>query len=125
VDGDLGGPRQPQVGTGRVVRSGDGYRIEGAAWGAPIASVEVQIDDGEWMEAELDSENVSRFAWRFWSVEWPDAAAGEHSVASRATDVYGNVQPAMDDPLIANKVTYWESNGQVTRRVEIPAYAQG
>jgi hypothetical protein len=25
----------------------------------------------------------------------------------------------MDDPLIANKWTYWESNGQVTRRVRV------
>ena len=30
----------------RVVRNGDQYRIEGAAWGAPIRSVAVQIDDG-------------------------------------------------------------------------------
>src|SRR5690606_5228419 len=28
----------------RVVRSDAGYRIEGAAWGAPIQQVEVQID---------------------------------------------------------------------------------
>ena len=31
----------------------------------------------------------------------------------------GNVQPAMTDPRIANKKTYWESNGQITRRVNI------
>jgi hypothetical protein len=31
----------------------------------------------------------------------------------------GPIQPAMDDPLIANKKTYWESNGQMTRRVRI------
>ena len=30
-----------------------------------------------------------------------------------------NVQPAMDDPRIAKKRTYWESNGQVTRRIRI------
>jgi hypothetical protein len=29
------------------------------------------------------------------------------------------VQPAMDDPIIANKKTYWESNGQITRHVHI------
>jgi hypothetical protein len=49
----------------------------------------------------------------------PDAAPGEHTVTSRAIDKDGNVQPAMDDPVIANKHTYWESNGQVTRRVMI------
>ena len=105
----------------RVVRSEEGYRIEGAAWGAPIAQVEVQIDDGEWQAAQIDLTNAGRFAWKFWTVDWPDAAAGEHTVTSRAVDAYGNIQPAMDDPWIANKVTYWESNGQITCRVEIPA----
>jgi hypothetical protein len=28
-------------------------------------------------------------------------------------------KPAMDDPWIAKKKTYWESNGQVTRRIKI------
>jgi hypothetical protein len=25
----------------------------------------------------------------------------------------------MDDPIIANKKTYWESNGQITRHIRI------
>ncbi|MDF2743491.1 MAG: hypothetical protein K0S88_4868, partial [Actinomycetia bacterium] len=29
-------------------------------------------------------------------------------------------QPAPDDPFLASKRTYWESNGQITRRVTIP-----
>jgi DMSO/TMAO reductase YedYZ molybdopterin-dependent catalytic subunit len=105
----------------RVVRNDDSYRIEGAAWGAPIQEVEVKIDDGPWQPAQLDTENVRRFAWRFWSLEWADAEPGEHSVTSRAIDTHGNVQPAKDDPLIANKITYWESNGQITRQLDIPA----
>jgi DMSO/TMAO reductase YedYZ molybdopterin-dependent catalytic subunit len=105
----------------RVVRSGDGYHIEGAAWGAPVQGVEVQIDGGEWQEATLDTENAGRFAWRFWTLEWPDAEPGEHTITSRAIDKEGNIQPAQDDPWLANKVTYWESNGQITRHVEIPA----
>ena len=36
-------------------------------------------------------------------------------------DIEGNLQPAPDDPFLASKVTYWESNGQITRRVRIPA----
>jgi hypothetical protein len=44
---------------------------------------------------------------------------GEHTVASRAIDTAGKIQPAMDDPIIANKKTYWESNGQITRHVHI------
>ena len=51
--------------------------------------------------------------------DWPNAAAGEHTITSRATDTAGNVQPAMTDPVIATKRTYWESNGQITRRVQI------
>jgi hypothetical protein len=39
---------------------------------------------------------------------------------SRAFDVNGNLQPAPDDPLLASQRTYWESNGQITRRVFIP-----
>jgi DMSO/TMAO reductase YedYZ molybdopterin-dependent catalytic subunit len=105
----------------RVVRSGDAYRIEGAAWGRPIGKVEVQIDDGPWQTAMLDTANVRRFSWRFWSLDWADAEPGKHTITSRAIDHEGSVQPAKDDPLIANKMTYWESNGQITRQVEIPA----
>jgi hypothetical protein len=32
----------------------------------------------------------------------------------------GQIQPAMDYPRIAGKKTYWESNGQIARRVRIP-----
>lgn len=106
---------------GRVVKTDSGYRIEGAAWGAPIQRVEVRIDDGEWQEAELDTENVSRFSWRLWALDWADATPGEHTITSRATSTRGEVQPAPDDPWLANKITYWESNGQITRTVEISA----
>ena len=41
-------------------------------------------------------------------------------IRSRAYDVEGNLQPPPDDPYLASKVTYWESNGQITRRVRIP-----
>jgi len=104
---------------GRVVKRGDSYRIDGAAWGAPIAAVEVKIDDGPWQSAQLDGTQQAEHAWVFWTIDWPDAQAGEHSITSRAIDASGNVQPAREDPFIANKVTYWESNGQLTRRVNI------
>ena len=54
-----------------------------------------------------------------WSLDWPNPSAGEHTVTSRAIDASGNIQPAMDDPWIAKKHTYWESNGQVTRRIQV------
>ena len=59
-------------------------------------------------------------AWRRWGLDWGQPTSGEHTVASRAFDTRGRVQPAADDPEIANKLTYWESNGQITRRVRIP-----
>jgi hypothetical protein len=40
--------------------------------------------------------------------------------SSRAIAEDGEVQLAPDDPLLAGKTTYWESNGQITRRVQIP-----
>jgi hypothetical protein len=86
----------------------------------PFAS-KAQIHEGPWQEATPDTANVRRFSWRFWTLDWPDAGPGEYTITARATDREGNIQPAKDDPLIATKVTYWESNGQITRRVELPA----
>ena len=103
----------------RVTRNDDGYRVEGVAWGAPIEKVEVKIDDGPWQPATIDHTEEAEHAWKVWSIDWPDPAPGEHAVTSRAIDASGQVQPAMDDPWIAKKHTYWESNGQITRRVEI------
>ena len=103
----------------RVTHIGNDYRIVGAAWGAPIDRVEVKIDDGPWVPATIDRTDEAEFAWTMWSIDWPKPSSGEHTVTSRAIDKDGNIQPAMSDPLIAKKHTYWESNGQVTRRVKI------
>jgi DMSO/TMAO reductase YedYZ molybdopterin-dependent catalytic subunit len=103
----------------KVTRQGDRYRIVGAAWGAPIAKVEVQIDDGPWIPATIDRSEEADNAWRIWSVDWDRPSSGEHRITSRATDFKGNVQPAMNDPWIANKRTYWESNGQITRSIRV------
>jgi DMSO/TMAO reductase YedYZ molybdopterin-dependent catalytic subunit len=103
----------------RVTRAGKDYRTVGAAWGAPIERMEVKIDDGPWMAATIDAADKAEFAWQMWSIDWPNPPAGEHTVTSRAIDTSGNVQPAMNDPWIAKKHTYWESNGQVTRRIQV------
>jgi len=103
----------------RVTRKDGQYRIVGAAWGAPVARVDVQIDDGPWRSATMDRSEQAKFAWSFWSIEWPNATPGEHVIISRAVNIHGNVQPAMDDPRITKKKTYWESNGQVSRRIRV------
>jgi DMSO/TMAO reductase YedYZ molybdopterin-dependent catalytic subunit len=103
----------------KLTRDESGYRIVGVAWGAPIDKVEVKIDDGPWEPATIDHGEEAEFAWKAWYYDWPSPVAGEHTITSRATDTSGQVQPAMDDPWIARKHTYWESNGQVTRRVKL------
>jgi hypothetical protein len=59
------------------------------------------------------------YTWRFWRLNWGVPAPGEHTIRSRAFDMNGNMQPAPDDPFLASKRTYWESNGQITRQVLI------
>jgi hypothetical protein len=104
----------------KVTQQGGDYAIMGAAWGAPIASVEVSIDQGPWRPATLLAhDQASPFTWSFWTFDWGAPAPGEHAIASRAIAADGAVQPAPDDPLLAGKKTYWESNGQITRRVRI------
>jgi DMSO/TMAO reductase YedYZ molybdopterin-dependent catalytic subunit len=103
----------------KVTKQGDRYEIMGAAWGKPIKGVEVRIDDGAWQQATLTDGAGQQFAWSFWTLDWGTPAAGEHTITSRATAVDGTVQPAPDDPFLAGKTTFWESNGQITRRVRI------
>ena len=93
------------------------YRIVGAAWGAPIQRVEVQIDGGPWLPATIDRSEEAEFAWKIWSLEWEKPAAGEHTIVSRAIDTLGNIQPTMEDPDRVVKHTRWESNGQFTWRI--------
>ena len=105
----------------RVTRAKDGsLRVYGASWsdGTPIEKVELRIDDGPWQPVQL-SKQREPFCWTFWSYEWKNAQPGEHSVASRATDARGHVQPAPDDPFIALKKTYWEANQFAVRKIKI------
>ena len=109
----------------KVTRRGNRYTVMGAAWGAPIAAVQVRVDDGDWQWASIYGPSPRRgrasgYAWRFWTFDWGRPASGEHLITSRAFDTDGNIQPAPDDPFLAGKITYWESNGHITRRVRIP-----
>jgi len=104
----------------KVTRQAEKYRIYGAAWGAPIKEVEVRIDNGSWLKATIDQSHRGEYAWKIWHLDWDNPPKGEHQIVSRAIDTIGNIQPAMDDLMITGKHTYWESNGQVTRRIKIP-----
>jgi hypothetical protein len=106
----------------RALRLKDGtLRIHGVAWGdeTPLAKVEVKIDDGSWQAVSLDRKNRSKYCWTFWSFDWKNPAPGEHTLVSRATDVAGRSQPTADDPVIKLKKTYWESNHQWVRKIQV------
>ena len=94
----------------------DKFQIDGMAWGPNVAAVEVKIDNDAWTKVTLD-DSKSPYSWRFWHLDRA-FTPGRHTVTSRAIDQSGKVQPAMDDPLIATKKTYWESNGQITRQFD-------
>ena len=75
------------------------HPIAGVAW-APtrgIERVEVRIDEGPWLEAEL-AESLDVDAWRQWVYRW-DATPGRHVITVRATDGTGETQTAERTPV--------------------------
>ena len=76
-------------------RAGAPVVIRGFAFsGAPdISRVEVTEDDGAtWKEATLGADH-DPYAWRLWSFRWTPRSPGKASLAARATDSRGAVQP--------------------------------
>ncbi len=82
---------------GKTVAAGT-TKIAGIAWAQHrgVAKVEVQIDDGQWQEAQLGSD-VTNDAWRQWVLDW-DAKPGTYTIAVRATDKEGDTQTADHAP---------------------------
>ncbi|MEJ7765721.1 MAG: molybdopterin-dependent oxidoreductase, partial [Acidimicrobiales bacterium] len=79
--------------------------VAGVAW-APtrrVTGVEVQVDDGPWMPADLGPE-LSADTWRQWVLPW-DATPGAHTLTVRATDGAGEVQDAKERPPAPNGST--------------------
>jgi DMSO/TMAO reductase YedYZ molybdopterin-dependent catalytic subunit len=106
----------------RAVRhAGGDVLISGAAWseGTPIRTVEVKIDAADWKPAQLTPHRDTPNAWTFWSYQWQNPAPGEHTIASRAADAHGRVQPGPDDSFITLKKTYWEANQYAVRKIRI------
>ncbi|MFB9308562.1 DMSO/TMAO reductase YedYZ molybdopterin-dependent catalytic subunit [Agromyces hippuratus] len=93
-------PRQGQsVSPGSAV-------LAGVAWHqhVGIAGVEVQIDDGDWRAAELATA-INDDTWVQWRYEWPDAAAGSHTVRVRALGADGEVQTASRQGVVPDGAT--------------------
>jgi DMSO/TMAO reductase YedYZ molybdopterin-dependent catalytic subunit len=115
------GPMNIKSMVGRATRRADGtVMLYGAAWsdGTPIKSVQIKVDGADWAEATI-VENKTPYTWTFWSYAWQSAAAGEHTVVSRAIDAKGRSQPSSEDPAIKLKKTYWEANQQWPRKIKI------
>lgn len=81
----------------RPVPAGD-VVVAGIAWAQHrgIASVEVRLDDGDWVPARLATE-VNSDTWRMWRAV-VTATPGRHTVWARATDRTGAVQTEMENP---------------------------
>lgn len=73
--------------------------------GTPLKTVEVQLDEGQWVAAKLEKP-VNPYAWTWFRADLPAPPPGEHSVASKATDALGRTQP----PNLDLKKTNWENN---------------
>ncbi len=87
--------------------------VAGVAW-APdrgVAGVEVQVDDGPWIQAELSTE-LSKDSWRQWAIDW-EAAPGDHSIKVRATDAGGDTQTSDITPPAPNGATGYHTRDVV------------
>ncbi len=70
-------------------------QIHGVAFSgtAPVKRVEVSIDGGKtWRDAHFVGPNLGKYAWRQFVLQ-AHLPAGTYTIASRATDTAGNVQP--------------------------------
>ena len=103
----------------RVTYDGNRHKVFGVVLndGTPLRSVEVKVDSGPWQAAILDSATNSQYSWKFFTYDWDNATAGEHTLVSRVTDMNGIVQPTTEELEI--KKTFLESNGQLPRTVMI------
>ena len=102
----------------RVTKNSGAYQVFGFVLndGTPLKSVEVSVDGGPWQAAALDKANT-RFGWKLFTFDWKNAAPGEHTLVSRATDVDGTVQPTRAE--LSRKKTFLEDNAQLPRKITI------
>ena len=84
--------------------------VAGMAWSgsAQIKNVEFSSDGGQtWEQATLTGPS-ERYAWQQWHMTWTPSASGHYTLACRATDQLGNVQPTK---------TRWNAGGYVVNGV--------
>ncbi len=96
-----------------ILEPGSQVEVWGWAWsgGAPIAAVDISVDDEPCLPATVESADGSG-AWQRWSFPWAPNRPGRHVLASRATDALGRSQP---DEAPWNRLGY--GNNAVVRTV--------
>ncbi|KDA04692.1 oxidoreductase [Microbacterium sp. CH12i] len=82
--------------------------IAGVAWAQSVGieSVEVSIDNGDWVAATL-SAPVNEDTWVQWLMEW-DATPGTHYVAVRAINKNGDMQVEERAPIAPDGSSGWQ-----------------
>jgi DMSO/TMAO reductase YedYZ molybdopterin-dependent catalytic subunit len=85
------------VAVGQPSSDGERIPIGGIAWAGArgISKVEVRIDDGPWVEAQLRIPPLSPLTWVQWRYDWP-SQPGRHTASVRAFDANGDLQ-VLDD----------------------------
>jgi DMSO/TMAO reductase YedYZ molybdopterin-dependent catalytic subunit len=83
--------------------------VAGVAWAQHrgIERVEVRVDDGEWNDTSLSTQDTTD-TWRQWRWPW-QATAGSHTLQARATDADGATQPEQQLPPFPNGATGWHT----------------
>ncbi|MFC4069939.1 molybdopterin-dependent oxidoreductase [Actinoplanes subglobosus] len=83
--------------------------VAGVAWAQRrgIDAVEISVDGGPWKPAEL-LPTASTDTWTQWRFRWP-AGSGPHSLAVRATDRAGAVQPETRATPFPDGATGWHT----------------
>ena len=87
--------------------------VRGVAWSgaAPIATVEVSVDDGPWQHARLIGDRP-RHSWQWWELPTRIDHPGPATLRARATDLAGRTQPDRPE---------WNSLGYGANAIQIAA----
>src|SRR4029453_10690328 len=103
----------------RVTKNGADHKLTMIVLndGTPIKSVEVKVDDGQWMAGQAAPAPPGKYGWKRYPSTGKNAPAGEHTLVSRVTDANGMVQPTSEE--IESKKTFLEDNSQHPRKIMI------
>jgi hypothetical protein len=84
--------------------------VGGIAWAGNrgIQKVELRVDNGEWLEAELRTPPLSPLTWVQWRYNWP-SVSGQHTFTVWATDGTGRLQIGKSQPPYPNGATGYDS----------------